>query len=71
VNRNLKKYLNGIAPAKNAGGGGQSKGAQPPSFPGMPGYEDPSARNAKEFVSSLVKHEYLNGFKLPDMPAYT
>jgi hypothetical protein len=29
---------------------------------------DPSERNAKEFVASIVKHEYLNGFKLPDMP---
>jgi hypothetical protein len=38
-------------------------------MPVMPGYEDPSAKNVKEFVASLVKHEYLNGFKLPDMPA--
>ena len=25
--------------------------------------------NAKEYVQTLVKHEYINGFKLPDMPA--
>jgi len=30
---------------------------------------DPSSKNVKEFVASLVKHEYLNGFTLPDMPA--
>ncbi len=55
------------AMAKNPGGSG--KGNAMPSFPGMPGYKDPSARNVKEFMNSLVKHEYLNGFKLPDMPA--
>jgi hypothetical protein len=57
------------ASARNAGGGGQRQGAPAARFTGMPGYEDPSARNAREFVSSLVKHEYLNGFTLPDMPA--
>jgi predicted dehydrogenase len=25
--------------------------------------------NAKEYVAKLVKHDYLNGYKLPDMPA--
>jgi predicted dehydrogenase len=45
-----------------------SKPAVPPmAMPGMG--NDPSERNAKEFVASIVKHEYLNGFKLPDMPA--
>ncbi len=49
--------------------GGASKNAPRANMPGMPGFEDPSARNAKEFVNSLIKHEYLNGYKLPDMPA--
>jgi predicted dehydrogenase len=57
------------ASAKAASGTGAAKApAAPPRYPGMPGYEDPSARNVHEFISSLVKHEYLNGFKLPDMP---
>jgi predicted dehydrogenase len=58
------------AAAKSAGGAAP-KGAAPaaPAFPGMPGYEDPSAVNAKEFVANLVKHQYLNGFRLPEMPA--
>ncbi|MFN8241757.1 MAG: Gfo/Idh/MocA family oxidoreductase [Bacteroidales bacterium] len=55
------------AAAKNAGGGG--KNAPPPAMPGMQGFQDPSERNVKEFVSSLIKHDYLNGYKLPDMPA--
>jgi predicted dehydrogenase len=54
------------AAAKSAGGA--QKGAPPAPMPGMPGYEDPSALNAMEFVSGLVRHKYLNGFKLPDMP---
>jgi len=54
------------AAARTAGGaGGQQRRG---GFPGMGG-GDPSEKNAKEFVASLVKHEYLNGFKLPDMPA--
>jgi hypothetical protein len=58
------------AAAKTAGGATQAKAPAPPAnFPGMPGYNDPSERNAKEFLASMVKHEYLNGFKLPDMPA--
>lgn len=59
------------AAAKTAGGAAPSRGAAPAGgFPGGMGRpKDPSSRNAKEFVSSLVKHEYLNGFKLPDMPA--
>ena len=57
------------ASAKAASGSDAGKApAAPPRFPGMPGYEDPSARNVSEFISSLVKHEYLSGFKLPDMP---
>ncbi|MDP4224049.1 MAG: Gfo/Idh/MocA family oxidoreductase [Bacteroidota bacterium] len=56
------------ASAKTAGGAAPGKGTAP-AMPGMPGNEDPSAKNVKEFVASLVKHEYLNGFKLPDMPA--
>lgn len=53
------------AAAKTAGGAGGANRA-----PGGPGPRvDPSAKNAKEFYKSLVKHEYLNGFKLPDMPA--
>ena len=28
-----------------------------------------SGVNARQYVASLVKREYLNGFKLPDMPA--
>lgn len=54
------------AAAKSAGGA--TKNAPAPAMPGMPGYDDPSAKNVKEFVSGLIKHEYLNGFKLPDMP---
>jgi predicted dehydrogenase len=60
------------AAAKSAGGAAPAKGAAPaamPNMPGMPGYNDPSSKNVKEFMTSLVKHEYLNGFKLPDMPA--
>ncbi len=52
------------AAARTAGGAGQQRGG----FPGMGG-DDPSQKNAKEFVASLVKHDYLNGFKLPEMPA--
>jgi predicted dehydrogenase len=57
------------AAAKSAGGAKESAAPAMPSMPGMPGYVDPSAVNAKEFVASLVKHNYLNGYKLPDMPA--
>jgi predicted dehydrogenase len=56
------------AAAKTAGSG-KGAPAAPPSMPGMPGFVDPSEKNAKEFMASIVKHEYLNGFKLPDMPA--
>ena len=59
------------AAAKSAGSGKApaAPAAPPAGMPGMPGYKDPSERNAKEFVASMVKHEYLNGFRLPDMPA--
>ena len=54
--------------AKAASGAkGAAPAAPPPGFGGP--QNDPSARNVKEFVSSLIRHEYLNGFKLPDMPA--
>lgn len=52
--------------AKSAGG---AKNAPAANFPGMPGFKDPSEKNAREFMASLVKHEYLNGFRLPDMPS--
>jgi predicted dehydrogenase len=57
------------AAAKAAAGAkpGSKPAAPPMAMPGMG--NDPSERNAKEFVASIVKHEYLNGFKLPDMPA--
>jgi hypothetical protein len=53
------------AAARQAGGANQQRGG---GFPGMGG-NDPSQKNAQEFVASLVKHNYLNGFKLPEMPA--
>jgi predicted dehydrogenase len=56
------------AAAKTAGSG-KGAPAAPAGMPGMPGFADPSERNAKEFMASMIKHEYLNGFKLPDMPA--
>lgn len=58
------------AAARSAGGAGnqQGRGGAPAGGPGgRPA--DPSSRNVKEFVASMVKHEYLNGYKLPDMPA--
>ena len=54
------------AAAKSAGSG--QKGAPANTGFGRP-EKDPSERNAKEFMASMVKHEYLNGFKLPEMPA--
>jgi predicted dehydrogenase len=56
------------ADAKAAGGA--SGRGQTRTAPGAFGpREDPSSRNAKEFLATLVRHEYLNGFSLPDMPA--
>jgi predicted dehydrogenase len=61
------------AAARSAGGATSGRGGAPgggPGGPGGPGQRtDPSSKNAKEFVASLVKHEYLNGFTLPEMPA--
>jgi hypothetical protein len=65
-----KMMAQAAAAARSAGGGGQQqpRGGAPGGGPGgRPA--DPSTKNAKEFVASLVKHEYQNGFKLPDMPA--
>ena len=58
----------GAAPAR----GGAPAGGAPAGGPGGPGGQRPadtSVVNAKEFVTNLIRHEYLNGFKLPDMPA--
>lgn len=60
----IGKMMAAANAAAKAGAG--SKNA-PPAFSRPT--TDPSERNAKEFVANLVKHEYLNGFKLPDMPA--
>ncbi len=58
------------AAAKTAGGAAPARGgAAPAGGPGGPGQQDQSSKNARQFVASLVKHEYLNGFKLPEMPA--
>jgi hypothetical protein len=57
--------------ARNAGGASQQRsGGAPGARPGggMGGFQDPSSKNVKEFVTGLIKHEYLNGYKLPDMP---
>jgi predicted dehydrogenase len=62
----MKMMAAANAAAKNAGGG---KNQPPAGMPGMPGFVDPSEVNAREFVAGLIKHNYLNGFKLPDMPA--
>ncbi|HLO59133.1 MAG TPA: Gfo/Idh/MocA family oxidoreductase [Bacteroidales bacterium] len=62
----MKMMAAANAAAKNAGG---AKNQPPAAMPGMPGFADPSEVNAREFVSGLIKHNYLNGFKLPDMPA--
>ncbi len=56
------------AAAAREAGGARSEGGRAPGGFGGP-RSDPSSKNAKEFVTSLVKHEYLNGFSLPDMPA--
>lgn len=57
------------AAARNAGGAaGSERRAAPASAPGARP-EDPSMRNAREFASAMIRHEYLNGYKLPDMPA--
>ena len=48
-----------------AGGGGAPGGMM--GGPGGPGSR--GGVNAMEYVETLVSHEYLHGFKLPDMPA--
>jgi hypothetical protein len=58
---------NAMAKAAASAKPGAKPAGPPAGIPGMGG-PDPSERNAKEFVASMVKHEYLNGFKLPDMP---
>jgi len=59
-----------MAAAAAAAAAAAKGGGAPAGGPGGPGQRvDPSAKNAKEFYKSLVKHEYQNGFKLPDMPA--
>lgn len=65
----IGKMMAAANAAAQSAGGSRQRAAAPAAFPGMPGYEDPSAVNAVEFVAGLVKHPYLNGFKLPDMPA--
>ena len=62
----IGKMMAAAAAAARSAGGARPQGGG--GFPGMGG-ADPSEKNAKEFVASLVKHDYLNGFKLPEMPA--
>lgn len=77
VSRNMTQMMaQANAQARTATGAAPAGGAAPAAAapaagaPGMGGQRtDESARNAKEFIAGLVKHEYLNGFKLPDMPA--
>jgi len=58
-----------MAAAAAAAAAAAKGGAAPAAGPGGGGPRvDPSSKNAKEFYKSLVKHEYQNGFKLPDMP---
>jgi hypothetical protein len=45
----------------------QKAGGAAPAGGGMP-FGNQGGINAKQYVATLVKHEYLNGFKLPDMP---
>jgi len=63
---NINRMMAQAAAAAKAAGGASGKGQAPAGFGQR---EDPSSRNVREFMTSLVKHEYLNGFKLPDMPA--
>lgn len=61
-----KMMAQAAAAARAAGGSRQGGGG---GFGGFGGPRtDPSSKNVKEFVASLVRHEYLNGYKLPDMP---
>lgn len=69
---NMTRMMAAAEEAARAAASGE-EGAEDRGGPGGPGgfgqRTDPSVKNAKEFVASLVKHEYLNGFKLPIMPA--
>ncbi len=58
----------GAAPGGAAPGGAAPGGGMPAGGPGGFGGTDESTKNAREYVASLVKHPYLNGFSLPDMP---
>jgi hypothetical protein len=65
----IGKMMAQAAAAAKAAGGASGRGQAPAGFGGAGTREDPSSKNVKEFLASLIKHEYLNGFKLPDMPA--
>jgi predicted dehydrogenase len=65
-----KMMARAAAAARAASGSSGRQGGPGGGAGGFGGPEsDPSSKNVKEFVASLVNHEYLNGFKLPDMPA--
>ncbi len=64
----IGKMMAAASAAAKSAGGASGRGQAPVGFPGGPGQDDPSSKNVREFVASLVRHEYLNGFKLPDMP---
>lgn len=67
------RAASGAAPAGGAPAATPPAGQQRPAAQGAPGgvggRRDESYKNAKEYVATLVKHDYLNGFKLPEMPA--
>jgi len=65
----IGKMMAQAAAAAKAAGGASGRGQTQAAPGGFGPREDPSSRNAKEFLTTLVRHEYLNGFKLPDMPA--
>jgi predicted dehydrogenase len=65
----INKMMAAAAASAKAAGGAAKAPAGGPGGPGGPGQRnDPSAKNAKEFYKSLVKHDYQNGFRLPEMP---
>jgi len=58
--------------ARTAEGAAPDRGGAPAGGPGGPGGQrpaDPGVVSAKVSVTSLIRHEYLNGYKLPDTPA--
>jgi predicted dehydrogenase len=64
----INKMMARAASSAKAAGGATGRN-QMPAGAGGPGMrEDPSSRNVKEFLAGMVKHDYLNGFRLPDMP---